>query len=48
MDFEGQIVCARALKDGLDLPAGGTVSLKPGGVHPMSGGCRNADDHRST
>jgi copper(I)-binding protein len=35
MRLEGDIMRMQALKDGLDLPAGQTVELKPGGYHLM-------------
>jgi copper(I)-binding protein len=35
MRLEGDIMKMQALKDGLELPAGKTVELKPGGYHLM-------------
>lgn len=35
MKMEGDVMKMRALSDGLELPAGGTVELKPGGFHLM-------------
>jgi copper(I)-binding protein len=35
MRMEGNIMRMQALKDGLDLPAGQTVELKPGSYHLM-------------
>lgn len=35
MRMEGDIMKMQALKDGLELPAGKTVELKPGGYHVM-------------
>lgn len=35
MRMEGNIMKMQALKDGLELPAGKTVELKPGGYHLM-------------
>ena len=35
MKMEGDTMKMRALKDGLPLPAGQTVELKPGGYHVM-------------
>ncbi len=35
MKMEGDIMKMRALADGLDLPPGKTVELKPGGYHVM-------------
>ncbi len=35
MKMEGDVMKMRALKDGLDLPAGKAVELKPGGYHVM-------------
>ena len=35
MKMEGDVMRMRALKDGLPLPAGQTVELKPGGYHVM-------------
>ena len=35
MKMEGDVMKMRALRDGLDLPAGKSVELKPGGYHVM-------------
>lgn len=35
MKLEGDVMKMRALKDGLELPAGHPVALKPGGYHVM-------------
>jgi periplasmic copper chaperone A len=35
MKMEGDLMRMRELKDGLDLPAGKTIELKPGGFHVM-------------
>jgi periplasmic copper chaperone A len=35
MKMDGGVMKMRALQDGLDLPAGKTVELKPGGYHVM-------------
>lgn len=35
MKMEGGVMQMRAVADGLDLPAGKTVELKPGGYHVM-------------
>jgi periplasmic copper chaperone A len=35
MKMEGDVMKMRALPDGLDIPAGGKVELKPGGYHLM-------------
>jgi copper(I)-binding protein len=35
MKMEGDVMKMRALQGGLDLPAGKTVELKPGGYHVM-------------
>ena len=35
MKMDGDVMRMRALKDGLDLPAGKAVELKPGGYHVM-------------
>lgn len=35
MKMEGDVMRMRGLKDGLDLPAGKTIELKPGGFHVM-------------
>lgn len=35
MSMEGDVMKMRALPDGLSVPAGGTVVLKPGGLHLM-------------
>ena len=35
MKMEGDVMRMRELKDGLDLPAGKTIELKPGGFHVM-------------
>ena len=35
MAMDGQVMRMRALKDGLDLPSGKSVELKPGGYHVM-------------
>ncbi|PYE89339.1 copper chaperone PCu(A)C [Phyllobacterium leguminum] len=35
MTMENDVMKMRQLKDGIDLPAGGTVELKPGGMHLM-------------
>jgi copper(I)-binding protein len=35
MRMEGDIMKMRALKDGLEIPAGKSVELKPGGYHVM-------------
>jgi copper(I)-binding protein len=35
MKMEGDVMRMRALKDGLALPAGQAVELKPGGYHVM-------------
>ena len=35
MKMDGNIMKMRALENGLDLPAGKTVELKPGGFHVM-------------
>lgn len=35
MKMEGEVMHMRALKQGLELPAGKTVELKPGGFHIM-------------
>ncbi len=35
MNMEGNIIKMRALESGLELPAGKTVELKPGGYHVM-------------
>lgn len=35
MAMEGSVMKMRALANGLDLPAGQTVALKPGGYHVM-------------
>jgi periplasmic copper chaperone A len=35
MSMEGNVMKMRALPNGLDLPAGKTVELKPGGYHVM-------------
>lgn len=35
MAMEGEVMRMRALPDGLSIPAGGTVELKPGGYHLM-------------
>jgi len=35
MKMEGDVMKMRALSNGLDLPAGKTVELKPGGYHVM-------------
>jgi copper(I)-binding protein len=35
MRMEGDIMKMQALKDGLDVPVGKTVELKPGGYHVM-------------
>lgn len=35
MAMEGDVMKMRELKDGLDLPAGETVALEPGGFHLM-------------
>ena len=35
MKMEGDVMKMRALSEGLDIPAGGKVELKPGGFHLM-------------
>lgn len=35
MSMEGDVMRMRQLEDGLEVPAGGTVALKPGSVHVM-------------
>jgi periplasmic copper chaperone A len=35
MKMEGDVMKMRKLADGLEIPAGGTVELKPGGFHLM-------------
>jgi len=35
MAMDGQVMRMRALKDGLELPSGRTIELKPGGYHVM-------------
>jgi periplasmic copper chaperone A len=35
MKMEGDVMKMRQLTDGLEIPAGGTVELKPGGFHLM-------------
>ncbi|MBO0661002.1 copper chaperone PCu(A)C [Jiella sp. MQZ9-1] len=35
MKMDGSVMTMRRLKDGLEIPAGGTVTLQPGGVHLM-------------
>ena len=35
MSMENDIMKMRQLKDGIELPVGGTVELKPGGLHLM-------------
>ena len=40
MKMEGDVMKMRAVPGGLDLPAGKTVELKPGGYHVMLAGLR--------
>jgi hypothetical protein len=40
MSMEGGVMAMRSLPGGLDIPAGGTVSLAPGGLHVMMIGLR--------
>ena len=40
MTMEGGVMCMRPLKDGLPVPAGQTVELKPGGLHIMLTGLK--------
>ena len=42
MAMDGNIMTMRALPDGLALPAGKAVALKPGGVHIMLMGLKQA------
>ena len=35
MKMEGDVMKMRQLKDGLEIPAGGKIELKPGGYHLM-------------
>jgi len=35
MKMEGEVMKMRELPDGVDIPAGGTVALTPGGMHLM-------------
>jgi copper(I)-binding protein len=35
MKMDGDVMKMRALPDGLEIPAGGVVELKPGGIHLM-------------
>jgi copper(I)-binding protein len=35
MKMEGEVMKMRELSDGVDIPAGGTVALMPGGMHLM-------------
>lgn len=35
MKMDGDVMKMRELRDGLEIPAGGTVELKPGGYHLM-------------
>lgn len=35
MSMKGEVMSMRPLPDGVDLPANGTVALKPGGLHMM-------------
>lgn len=42
MAMEGDVMKMRQLKDGLDLPAGETVTLEPGGFHLMFMGLNGA------
>lgn len=35
MTMENDVMKMRALADGIEIPAGGTVELKPGGLHVM-------------
>lgn len=35
MKMEGEVMKMRQLPDGIEIPAGGTVELKPGGLHLM-------------
>ena len=35
MKMDGNVMQMRQLKDGLEIPAGGTAELSPGGTHLM-------------
>jgi copper(I)-binding protein len=40
MKMDGSIMRMRAVEKGIDIPAGGTVDLKPGGLHVMFTGLK--------
>jgi len=42
MSMDGQVMKMRALTDGLEIPAGETVTLSPGGSHLMFMGLKGA------
>ncbi|KRA97811.1 hypothetical protein ASD83_12055 [Devosia sp. Root685] len=42
MAMEGDVMKMRQLKDGIDLPAGETIKLEPGGLHLMFMGLNGA------
>ncbi|MEQ8450020.1 MAG: copper chaperone PCu(A)C [Nitratireductor sp.] len=42
MTMEGEVMKMAPLADGLEIPAGGAVALKPGGLHVMFMGLRRA------
>ncbi|MCR9219944.1 MAG: copper chaperone PCu(A)C [Alphaproteobacteria bacterium] len=42
MAMQGEVMKMRALPDGLEIPPGGAVTLKPGGYHLMFMGLKNA------
>jgi len=42
MSMDGQVMKMRALTDGLEIPAGETITLSPGGFHLMFMGLKGA------
>ena len=42
MSMDGQVMKMRALPDGLEIPAGQTITLSPGGFHLMFMGLKGA------
>ncbi|WIJ24908.1 copper chaperone PCu(A)C [Devosia sp. RR2S18] len=40
MAMDGEVMRMRQLEDGIEIPAGGTVTLEPGGLHIMFMGLR--------